>query len=583
MEIRIVAGLDGLAVALVKREHAIFIGQVWALVATVPGIHLRRLHQTPLLALSGFFGHLCRHRRVELAVDELHRAVNLHRSALLQPPQLVRVGHQRPAHHAVCCFVRVGGQGGVLIQGITPDILLACVTSSGSVAFWFSAIHSIILNCWFSSLKSKSIAMIVSADAPKIFNPCIKCFSALVSFSIVHLLHDCVNQFSIFFGYRNPFDYRIVGLRPIRIQIEKFVSISIPLKRNLIMKLGEALKAIVLHRFQLNTTSTPCFYRISCFDLYINCTTVLYRGQIPDFLHALLRLLHCGLIRRRQLPLGVLRRPVFLAAENAPQPADQLADCVAHLLQQRAVVPVPLDELVQHLAALQHPPCIVRRRLVQRLLVGKFHAFFRIILLHFPRTGLPIAALRDCVAELPVLLRRKRLQSMRPLVAQQEAQRIWVIFFDQHLCAAELRVCLSAFDLIREPHAHAQQLCRPAEPLRLRLGEMCFLGSDRSGLRSRHDVLHPCVVNKTGVAPVLACIKVCVSRRDRRLVCGGLFLCERSRSVDPARVVGRLLLHRRQRVAILHPHAVPQVVLLRVLSRAPAAARLAPRTAFLKK
>ena len=43
-------------------------------------------------------------------------------------------------------------------------------------------------------------------------------------------------------------------------------------------------------------------------------------------------------------------------------------------MQQRPVIPVPFDEVIQHLAVVNEAARIVRRHLVHGLLIGQLHA-----------------------------------------------------------------------------------------------------------------------------------------------------------------------------------------------------------------
>ena len=114
--------------------------------------------------------------------------------------------------------------------------------------------------------------------------------------------------------------------------------------------------------FVLRQVRTPVF-ALGGISRCANCTIAALALQG-------LRLLTGRLHGLRQLALGGLG--LFLLGPG--QLGDQSADSVPDLLQQRPVIPVLLNEIVQRRLVVYHASGSVRRHLVHGLLIGEVHA-----------------------------------------------------------------------------------------------------------------------------------------------------------------------------------------------------------------
>ena len=211
----------------------------------------------------------------------------------------------------------------------------------------------------------------------------------------------------------------------------------------------------------------------------------------------------CRLQGCRQLPLGGLG--LFLLGPS--QLINEGADSVPDLLQQRPVIPVPLDEVIQHLAVVNEAARIVRRHLVHGLLIGQLHAL----------RGVAVDALLDAVLlllcrdvpERPVLRGGKLLHPVGHLVAHNSQYRVFIVPFHQHRAAADLGIGRSAAHTVHELHPHAQGLGNSVD-LGRRLGgqiDVALTVSVQNGTAllvlqrsaALHGLLHKVVIHETAV------------------------------------------------------------------------------------
>ena len=211
----------------------------------------------------------------------------------------------------------------------------------------------------------------------------------------------------------------------------------------------------------------------------------------------------CRLQGCRQLPLGGLG--LFLLGPS--QLINEGADSVPDLLQQRPVIPVPLDEVIQHLAVVNEAARIVRRHLVHGLLIGQLHAL----------RGVAVDALLDAVLlllchdvpERPVLRGGKLLHPVGHLVAHNSQYRVFIVPFHQHRAAADLGIGRSAAHTVHELHPHAQGLGNSVD-LGRRLGgqiDAALTVSVQNGTAllvlqrsaALHGLLHKVVIHETAV------------------------------------------------------------------------------------
>ena len=206
---------------------------------------------------------------------------------------------------------------------------------------------------------------------------------------------------------------------------------------------------------------------------------------------------------RRQLALCGLG----LSLLGPSQLINEGADSVPDLLQQRPVIPVPLDEVIQHLAVVNEAPRIVRRHLVHGLLIGQLHAL----------RGVAVDALLDAVLlllchdvpERPVLRGGKLLHPVGHLVAHNSQYRVFIVPFHQHRAAADLGIGRSAAHTVHELHPHAQGLGNSVD-LGRRLGgqiDAALTVSVQNGTAllvlqrsaALHGLLHKVVIHETAV------------------------------------------------------------------------------------
>ena len=164
----------------------------------------------------------------------------------------------------------------------------------------------------------------------------------------------------------------------------------------------------------------------------------------------------CLLRRRLQRLRQLSFRRLGLFLLRPGQLVNEGADGVPDLLKQRPVLPVPLNEFVQHLSFVNEPPRVVRRRLVHGLLPAQR--------LSLPIVGVdpilnPVLLLsRHKIPEGPVLVGGQLLHPVGEFVADQEHYRVFVVFLNQNLAALDLRVCLPAVHAVREARPQPQSL-----------------------------------------------------------------------------------------------------------------------------
>ena len=207
----------------------------------------------------------------------------------------------------------------------------------------------------------------------------------------------------------------------------------------------------------------------------------------------------------RQLALGGLG--LFLLGPG--QLINERADSVPDLLQQRPVVPVPLDEVIQHLAVVNEATSIVRRHLVHGLLIGQFHALRGVAVDALLDAALLL--LRHDVPERPVLRGGKLLHPVGHLVAHDSQHGVFVVPLHQHSAAADLGIGRSAAHTVHELYPHAQGL-GDAVDLGRRLGGQidaaltvgvqngtALLVLQRSA--ALHGLLHKVVIHEAAVLP----------------------------------------------------------------------------------
>ena len=170
-------------------------------------------------------------------------------------------------------------------------------------------------------------------------------------------------------------------------------------------------------------------------------------------------------------------------------------------MQQRPVVPVPLDEVIQHLAVVNEAARIVRRHLVHSLLVGQLHALRGVAVDALLDAALLL--LRHDVPECPVFRGGKLLHPVGHLVAHDSKNGIRVVPLHQHRAAADLSVGRSAAHAVYELHPHTQGL-GDAVDLGRRLGgqvDPVLTVYVRHGPAALHGLLHKVVIHETAVLP----------------------------------------------------------------------------------
>ena len=152
----------------------------------------------------------------------------------------------------------------------------------------------------------------------------------------------------------------------------------------------------------------------------------------------------------------------------ARQLAHDLADRVAQLFKQRPVSAVPADKLIQNVRVGDHLARVVCRGLVHRLLHADLHAHAVVLLMQDLRRLRNIAVLHNGVSERRVLLGRKILHPVRPLMADDLHHGILRVLCNADLAALDDAVSRAAAHLVSHAHAHAERLCDGVDLVRRR-------------------------------------------------------------------------------------------------------------------
>ena len=211
------------------------------------------------------------------------------------------------------------------------------------------------------------------------------------------------------------------------------------------------------------------------------CVAALCPDNAAAFLQGVC-LLCAGLQSSRQLPL----RSLGLLPLFAGQLCDDGADGIPYLLQQSTVIPVLLDEIIQHLAVLNHASGVVGRSLVQGLLVADVLTGAAVLVQKNARLALHF--LGHGLTERPVLRGCQLLHTVGPLMAQQEHDRVVVVLLHQDVAAADLGVCGSATHAVHEADTHTQGLCDAVYPVcRRRVHGAChIIVEHKAAVRTSH-------------------------------------------------------------------------------------------------
>ena len=122
------------------------------------------------------------------------------------------------------------------------------------------------------------------------------------------------------------------------------------------------------------------------------------------------------------------------------------------------------NEIVEDFAVVDHPPGIIRRRLVERSFLRDLIATLRVIL--HDRLCLWTDLIHDRFPELLILLRRSLLNPVCQFMPQKEHNGVIVVLFDQNLIAGQFRICRAARDLIRKPYPNTELFCNRINSLR---------------------------------------------------------------------------------------------------------------------
>ena len=134
-------------------------------------------------------------------------------------------------------------------------------------------------------------------------------------------------------------------------------------------------------------------------------------------------------------------------------------DRVAQLFKQRAVFAVPADKLVQHVRVGDHLARVVRRGLVQRFIRADLNSHAVILLIQNVRRLGNVGVFHDGIAERRVLLGRKLLHTVCPLMADDLHHGVLRILCNADFVALDDAVCRAATHRISHAYAHAERLC----------------------------------------------------------------------------------------------------------------------------
>ena len=152
-------------------------------------------------------------------------------------------------------------------------------------------------------------------------------------------------------------------------------------------------------------------------------------------------------------------RCLCLLFRLAGQLAHDLADGVTQLFKQRAVFAVPADKLVQHVRVGDHLARVVRCSLVQRFIHADLNAHAVILLMQNVRRLGNVGVFHNGIAERRVLLGRKLLHTVCPLMADDLHHGVLRILCNADFVALDDAVSRAATHRVSHAHAHAERLC----------------------------------------------------------------------------------------------------------------------------
>ena len=152
-------------------------------------------------------------------------------------------------------------------------------------------------------------------------------------------------------------------------------------------------------------------------------------------------------------------RCLCLLFRLAGQLAHDLADGVTQLFKQRAVFAVPADKLVQHVRVGDHLARVVRCSLVQRFIHADLNAHAVILLMQNVRRLGDVGVFHDGIAERCVLLGRKLLHTVCPLMADNLHHGVLCVLCNPNLIALDHAVSRASTHRVSHAHAHAERLC----------------------------------------------------------------------------------------------------------------------------
>ena len=120
---------------------------------------------------------------------------------------------------------------------------------------------------------------------------------------------------------------------------------------------------------------------------------------------------------------------------------------------------MPADELVQHVRVGDHLARVVRRGLVQRFIRADLNAHAVILLIQNVRRLGDVGVFHDGIAERCVLLGRKLLHAVRPLMPDDLHHGVLRVLCNADFVPLDDAISRAATHRVSHSHAHAERLC----------------------------------------------------------------------------------------------------------------------------